>query len=130
MPDYSNNPRYWLERRAKQKKVRLPVATVAFYGPDHSRASKVVVSIMPRLSGPPRELKKWFSDTADLRYDATVLAEMLAYMDEQDAQKVVMLNRIMGCPHESGIDYPEGFACPQCPYWADKNRFEGASLIQ
>jgi hypothetical protein len=33
------------------------------------------------------------------------------------------LERIIGCPHEEGIDYPEGKSCPQCPYWAGRDRF-------
>ena len=24
--------------------------------------------------------------------------------------------RLIGCPHEEGIDYPEGHSCPHCPY--------------
>ena len=30
---------------------------------------------------------------------------------------------LIGCPHEEGIDYPEGKSCPQCPYWAGRDRF-------
>lgn len=26
---------------------------------------------------------------------------------------------------EEGIDYPDGEACPQCPYWAGRDRFSG-----
>src|SRR5712692_4405008 len=32
------------------------------------------------------------------------------------------LDGIIGCPHEEGIDYPEGKSCPQCPYWARRAR--------
>jgi Protein of unknown function (DUF1186) len=32
-------------------------------------------------------------------------------------------DRIIGCPHEEGIDYPLGRACPQCPFWAGIDRF-------
>jgi hypothetical protein len=34
-----------------------------------------------------------------------------------------MTDRIIGCPHEEGIDYPDGQKCPQCPYWASRDRF-------
>jgi len=30
---------------------------------------------------------------------------------------------IIGCPHEEGTDYPEGKSCPQCPFWAGRDRF-------
>jgi hypothetical protein len=31
-----------------------------------------------------------------------------------------------GCPHEEGVDYPEGEACPDCPFWAGRSRPIGA----
>jgi hypothetical protein len=31
-------------------------------------------------------------------------------------------------PHEEGIDYPEGKTCPQCPFWASRDRWTGESL--
>jgi hypothetical protein len=34
-------------------------------------------------------------------------------------------NRIIGCPHEEGIDYPLGRTCPQCPFWAGMNMVQG-----
>jgi len=34
-----------------------------------------------------------------------------------------MTDRIIGCPHEEGIDYPEGQKCAQCPLWASRDRF-------
>ena len=32
-------------------------------------------------------------------------------------------DRIIGCPHEEGIDYPMGRTCPRCPFWAGIDRF-------
>ena len=31
----------------------------------------------------------------------------------------------IACPHEEDKDYPEGGTCPQCPFWADKDRWSG-----
>jgi hypothetical protein len=31
----------------------------------------------------------------------------------------------IGCPHEEGKDYPLGENCPQCPYWANRDRWSG-----
>ena len=61
-----------LAREAAREFRGFPVGTVAFYGPDDRRASKVAVGIVP---------------------------------------------------HEEGIDYPQGEACPQCPFWANRDRF-------
>jgi hypothetical protein len=36
-----------------------------------------------------------------------------------------MPDRIIGCPHEEGIDYPLGSTCPLCPFWKDKDRWTG-----
>jgi hypothetical protein len=41
------------------------------------------------------------------------------------AKPVVMSDGIIGCPHEEGIDYPDGQVCPQCPYWAHRDRWTG-----
>ena len=41
----ARNPRYWIEKRA-QRKSGYPLATLAYYGPDASFASKVVVGIV------------------------------------------------------------------------------------
>jgi hypothetical protein len=35
--------------------------------------------------------------------------------------------RIIGCPHEEGIDY-EGATCPACPFWAGRDRWTGKRL--
>jgi hypothetical protein len=34
-----------------------------------------------------------------------------------------LTDRIIGCPHEEGKDYPAGDVCPQCPFWANRDRF-------
>jgi hypothetical protein len=36
-----------------------------------------------------------------------------------------MVEEIFGCPHEEGIDYPEGDFCPECTYWKGRDRFSG-----
>ena len=42
---------------------------------------------------------------------------------EHGAKQTVAAERIIGCPHEEGIDYPLGRTCPRCPFWADIDRF-------
>lgn len=41
---------------------------------------------------------------------------------------LIMADRILGCPHEEGIDYPDGESCPECPYRAGRDRFTGDRL--
>lgn len=73
-------------------------------------------------------MKRWYSDTTDVRRDANIEAEVLAFLQEHDARTVVMSGGLMGCPHEEGIDYPEGEVCPACPYWAERDRYTGEKL--
>jgi hypothetical protein len=35
----------------------------------------------------------------------------------------VSADRIIGCPHQEGVDYPMGRMCPHCPFWAGIDRF-------
>jgi hypothetical protein len=69
-------------------------------------------------------MKKWFSLT-DLRKSEPVMSEMLNFIDANGAKSVSMIQEIIGCPHEEGIDYPEGDYCPECQYWKGRDRFSG-----
>ncbi|HKU96593.1 MAG TPA: hypothetical protein VJR58_15020 [Vineibacter sp.] len=113
--------------RALIKKARrgfsgYPVATIAYYGPDDSRATKVAVGIIMADGEDAAELQRWFSERADVRHDSGVQRAMLAFIRAQGAQSIAMGEGIMGCPHEEGVDYPDGTTCPQCPFWASHER--------
>ncbi len=113
-----------LRRSARRGDQGYPIATIAFYGPDDKRASKVVLGIVCFEGGEP-ELEKWIADAGDVRKDAALLQRILNRMREHGVRSVVMPDRIIGCPHEEGIDYPEGQACPRCDFWRGRNRFTG-----
>ena len=118
-----------LRKKSKQGFQGFPVATVAYYGPNEARASKVAVSIIPSEGAEPDALERWFSETTDARTDPQINEAVVHLLQEHGVKSVVMPDRIIGCPHEEGIDYPEGESCPQCPYWAGRDRFTG-KLIQ
>ena len=120
----TNNP---LAKRARKGFRGFPVVTIAFYGPDDQRASKVVVGIVFREGNEP-ELKRWYSEDADLRTDLDTGLEIQAFIKKHNVVSVVMVNRIIGCPHEEGIDYPDGSFCPQCPFWRSRDRFTGETI--
>lgn len=67
-------------------------------------------------------MNKWFSES-DLRKSEKILGEVLLFIDTHNAKSVSMLDKIIGCPHEEGIDYPEGEYCQQCSYWKGRDRF-------
>lgn len=120
------------EKLRKQQKKQgfhgYPVITVAFYGPDDQRASKVVASFIRHEGDDIETMKKWYCETGDVRSDRRVKAEILAFSAEKNAKSIVTTDRIIGCPHEEGIDYPEGEACPECPFWKNRDRLTGNIL--
>ena len=91
------------------------MATVAFYGSDDKIATKVVVACIDE-SEDVVEMAKWFSsDGLDLREAEKILVRIDALLKKWDAKSIIMASALIGCPHEEGIDYSEGEACPECP---------------
>ncbi len=126
------------ERRNKErlaKKVRegfrgYPIATVAYYGPDATRATKVSVGLIEGEGIEVGVLERWFSSSADVRADPQIAEAILSFIQSHAARTVASAGRIIGCPHEEGVDYPEGEECPQCPFWAGRDRWNGGSSAE
>lgn len=116
-------------KKASKKGFRgYPVATIAYYGPDDMHASKVAVGIVMHDGGDAEILERWFSDTTDVRADTEINSEIARFIEDHAARSVVSSGRIIGCPHEEGVDYPEGEKCPKCPFWANRDRWSGKIL--
>src|SRR6185437_5310438 len=98
-------PEKWLRKKARQGMRGYPVGTIAFYGPDNLRASKVAVSCI-QAEGAEPELRRWFSEAGDIRADKAILAEIVVYLKQHSVHSVAVADGIIGCPHEEGIDYP------------------------
>ncbi len=95
--------------------MAYPVATVAFYGPNDKRATKVVVSVILTDNNDPDVLKRWFSEgDLDVRHDSADNWRASSWHSSKPyaPRSAVATDRIIGCPHEEGIDYPEGTSCP------------------
>ena len=125
--------RTWFRDRLKKKAKRgfqgYPVATITYYGPDDRQASKVAVGIILEEGGAVAFLERWSNETQDIRLDPEANEEIVRFISKHGAKSVVMADRILGCPHEEGKDYPEGEKCPKCSYWAIRDRFTG-EIIQ
>jgi hypothetical protein len=119
---HSDSP---LKKKARRGFRGYPVATIAFYGPDDTRASKVAVAIVDAEDADPSALERWFAEDVDVRKDPVIGSNILRFVQDHDAKTIVMTDRIIGCPHEEGIDYPDGEVCPQCPFWAHRDRWTG-----
>ena len=104
-----------------------PVATIAYYGPTDKKATKVTVGIIAEENADPESMKSWLSD-ADVRNDALILEDILAFIGEHNAKSVIMLDRIIGCPHQEGIDYPNGEECQECTFWKGRDRWSGKRI--
>ena len=94
-------PDKWLRKKAKQGMRGYPVGTIAFYGPDNQRASKVAVSVIPQEGAEPI-LHRWFSEAGDVRTDKSILAEIAAYLRQHSARSVAMADGIMAVLTKKG----------------------------
>jgi hypothetical protein len=116
-----------LDKRARKGFRGYPVATVALYGPDDTMATKLTVGIVPAEIAEVADLRRWLSEGSEIRDDVDVAEEVLAFIAATGAKSVVMTDRIIGCPHEEGIDY-EGSTCPDCTFWVGRDRWTGKRL--
>ena len=114
----------WLGKKFRPGFRGYPIATVAFYGPNDKLATKIVVSVILTENNDPDFLERWFSEgDLDVRCDPAIGEQVLAFLKTHSPRSTVVTDRIIGCPHEEGTDYPEGASCPQCPFWAGRDRF-------
>jgi hypothetical protein len=110
-----------IEQKARRGHRGDPVGTLAFYGPDDQQATKLVVGISPNPGAGVTETKKWISPI-DVRKDAAILEEALTFLTDNEVRSLVMTAGVYGCPHEEGLDYPEGTKCEACTFWQGRER--------
>ena len=82
-----------LSKRAKRGFRGYPLATAALYGPDDRTATKLAVGIVPAEHADATELRRWFSEGADIRSDADIAEEVLAFVAAAGARSVVMTDK-------------------------------------
>jgi hypothetical protein len=71
------------------------VTTVAFYGPDDQRATKVVAGIVPAEGEEADPLQRWFSEHADARSDPEITRQIGEFIEAHGAKSVVLVDRIL-----------------------------------
>jgi hypothetical protein len=104
---------------------RSCIGTIAWYGPDDRWASKVVAAVHDQTGDEVIDLQRWMSGKTDVRYDEKIGRQVTDFLKQYNVRQVVCADRIIGCPHEEGHDYPKGQDCPFCPFWAGRNRWTG-----
>jgi hypothetical protein len=112
-----------LTKKARRGMRGYPLGTVAYYGPDDRRATKVAAGIQ-HVADADIKMRRWLVETDDTRNDSVIAAELLAYFDANGVKSVAMAGGIFCCPHEEGVDY-EGEYCPVCTFWIGRDRFTG-----
>jgi Protein of unknown function (DUF1186)/SEC-C motif len=113
-----------VSRRLSRRSTQYPLATIALYGPDDTLATKLVVAVLERRDQrEPSAMRTWTTVAVDVRHDQTIADSVADCVREFAVKRTVTSDRIVGCPHEEGIDYPMGRSCPRCPFWAGIDRF-------
>jgi hypothetical protein len=108
-----------LERRAQKGFKGYPLGIIAFYGINDKIATKAVIGIIMEAGGSPEHIKKWIFEDGDLRKDVPSIKELFRYIEAHDVQSVALTPGIYYCPHEPGVDFPEGGACQKCSFWSN-----------
>jgi hypothetical protein len=91
-----------LTKRANRGFRGYPAATVAFYGPDDRRASKVAVGIVRAEQAAPSEMERWYSEDRDVRDDPDVATAIQRFIEKHEAKSVVVTDRAaVGSAHSS-----------------------------
>ena len=116
-----------LQKKAKRGFRGYPVATIGFYGPDDRTASKVAVGIVAGENEEVSALERWYSKDTDVRNNPEIGEAIQGFIERHDVKTVAMTDRIIGCPHEEGVDY-EGTTCPKCLYWSIRDRWTGEAV--
>ena len=104
-------------RRKKKKPPEYPLGIVALYGPDDQTTTKITAGIFAHENAKPI-LKRWVG--TNIMENPKVQGEMQEFFTKHGVKSVTMSEGNMGCPHEEGMDFPQGEDCPFCPFWKGK----------
>src|SRR5205085_10815823 len=77
-----------LSKKARKGLRGWPIATIAFYGPDLSQATKVAVGIVPSENAAVEELRDWKVDRGDIRADPGIAREILDFIEKHQVRSV------------------------------------------
>ena len=111
-----------LRKKARKGLRGWPIATIAFYGPNLSQATKVTVGIVPSENAEVNEMRDWKVDRGDIRADGGVARGDSGIY--RAASSVIgrddRLHNRLSSPRRNRY---EGEWCPACEFWHGRDRF-------
>src|SRR5262249_52736742 len=113
-----------LRKKARKGPRGWPIATVAFYGPNLSQATKITVGIVPSENAEVEELRDWKVDDGEIRNDARIAREILEFIEEHGVLSVAMTDGIIVRPAQQGSEY-DCVWWQLCEFWPGGERFTG-----
>jgi hypothetical protein len=75
-----------LRKRINKGFRGYPAATISCYGPTDQRASKLVAAIIQYEGAEPEPMKKWDSESLDVRTDPEIGADVLRFLESNGAK--------------------------------------------
>ncbi len=105
------------EASQQQQPPKYPIGTVAMYGPDDKTTTKIAATVVLRKDS-RSIIKRWVA--TDVTTNPKIQKELMAFFRQHGVNSVAMSDGNMGCPHEEGLDFPQGEDCPFCPFWKGK----------
>jgi len=118
---------YELDKMRHKAFDGYPIGTISYYGPTDNFATKVSVGIVDDNDN-IISLERWFSKDADIRGMEEINDKIVQFLKLHKVKSVAVPDQIIGCPHEEGIDYPEGTTCTKCSFWKNRDRWTGEKL--
>lgn len=109
-------------RNSQEDNAEYPLGTVMAYGPTANHATKLVATVFAEPDSAPVAMRRWFVADGDIRDDSDAADGVAAFFRKHKTRRTIVSERIAGCPHEEGVDYPLGHVCPECPFWAETDR--------
>ena len=107
-----------LRKKARKGMRGWPIATIAFYGPNLSQATKVAVGIVPSENAGVKELRDWKVDRGDIRADPGIARDEHAagvpgwegsYQRRRAVELDAALAGGLGPGELAGVPFDEGF---------------------
>jgi hypothetical protein len=101
-------------KRLVEENKTYPLATITYHGPSPEKASKIMVGILEDRDQIP-VVREWSGD--DIAEDVKAAREISLFIKDHKVSRVITSEWVLSCPHEEGVDYPNGETCPYCSDW-------------